>query len=77
MALAEFIWRSLHFSSISCAWLRFYAIDLSQLLRQPQTMRIVSSWRKIKATIFMCGLDALLAAGPGSIRAAISGPSRS
>ena len=47
------------------------------LLREPQAMRIVSSWRKIKATIFMCGLDALVAAGPGSIRAAISGPSRS
>jgi hypothetical protein len=27
----------------------------------------VSSWRKIKAMIFMCGLDALVAAGPGSI----------
>jgi hypothetical protein len=47
------------------------------LLREAQAMRIVSSWRKIKATIFMCGLDALVAAGPGSIRAAISGPSRS
>jgi hypothetical protein len=74
--------RGLHFKvpaffSISCAWLRFYAIDPSRLLREAQAMRIVSSWRKIKATIFMCGLDALVAAGPGSIRAAISGPSRS
>ena len=49
----------------------------SQLLREAQATRIVSSWRKIKATIFMRGLDALVAAGPGSIRAAISGPSRS
>jgi hypothetical protein len=77
MALADFILRSLHFISILCAWLRFYAIDPSRLLREAQAMRIVSSWRKIKATIFMCGLDALVAAGPGSIRAAISGPSRS
>jgi hypothetical protein len=77
MALADFILRCLHFTSISCAWLRFYAIDPSRLLREPQAMRIVSSWRKIKATIFMCGLDALVAVGPGSIRAAISGPSRS
>jgi hypothetical protein len=77
MALADFISRSLHFISISCAWLRFYAIDPWRLLREAQAMRIVSSWRKIKATIFMCGLDALVAAGPGSIRAAISGPSRS
>ena len=77
MALAGFILRSLHFISISYAWLRFYAIDPSRLLREAQAMRIVSSWYKIKATIFMCGLDALVAAGPGSIRAAISGPSRS
>ena len=77
MALADFVLRYRHFISISCAWVRFYAIDPSQLLREPQAMRIVSSWRKIKATIFMCGLDALVAAGPGSIRAAISGPNRS
>jgi hypothetical protein len=49
----------------------------SRLLRGACPMRIVSSWRKTKATIFMCGLDALVAAGPESIRAAISGPSRS
>jgi len=77
MALADFILRSLNFISIACAWLRFYAIDPSRLLREAQAMRIVSSWRKIKVTIFMCGLDALVAAGLGSIRAAISGPSRS
>jgi hypothetical protein len=77
MALVDIILRSPHFVSISCAWLRFYAIDPSRLLREAQAMRIVSSWRKIKATIFKCGLDALVAAGPGSIRAAISAPSRS
>jgi hypothetical protein len=77
MALADFISRSLHFISISCAWLRFYAIDPSRLLREAQAIRIVISWRKIKATIFMCGPDPCVAAGPGSIRAAISGPSRS
>ena len=27
-------------------------------------MRIVSSWRKIKATSFMCGLDALVPRDP-------------
>jgi hypothetical protein len=57
MALADFILRSLNFISIACAWLRFYAIDPSRLLREAQAMRIVSSWRKIKVTIFMCGLD--------------------
>ena len=77
MALAEFDLKISAFYSISCASLRFYAIDPSWLLREAQAMRIVSSWRKIKATIFMCGLDALVAAGPGSIRAAISAPSRS
>jgi hypothetical protein len=77
MALADFILRSPHFVSISCAWSRFYAIDTSRLLREAQAMRIVSSWRKIKVTIFMCGLDALVAAGLGSMRAAISVPSHS
>ncbi|MBR0963993.1 hypothetical protein JQ554_09020 [Bradyrhizobium diazoefficiens] len=77
MALADFILRSPHFVSISCAWLRFYAIDPSQLLREAQAMRIVGSWRKIKATIFMCGLGAWAVAGPGSIHGATFGPSRS
>jgi hypothetical protein len=51
--------------------------DAPRLLRRLDSAKIVSSWRQIKATIFMCGLDALVAAGPGSIRAAISGPSHS
>jgi hypothetical protein len=57
MALADFILRSPHFVSISCAWLRFYTIEPSQLLREAQAMRIVRSWRKIKATSFVCGPD--------------------
>ena len=43
IALADFILRSPHFVSISCAWLRFYAIDPSRLLRKAQAMRIVAS----------------------------------
>jgi hypothetical protein len=58
MALADFILRSPHFILISCARLRFFAIEPSRLLREAQAMTIVSSWRRIKATIFMCGLDA-------------------
>ena len=43
--------------SISCACLRLCAIDASRLLLGTFAMRIVSSWHKIKATIFRCGPD--------------------
>ena len=57
MALADFDLKHFAFYSISCAGLRFCAIDVSRLLLGTCAMRIVSSWHKIKATIFRCGPD--------------------
>ena len=56
-----------------CDFLRSTYSALARL----RSDEIVSSWRRIKATIFMCGLDAWATAGPGSIRAAICGPNLS
>ena len=77
MALADFKLKISAFHSISCASLRVSTIEVSRLLRGADPTMIVSSWRQIKATIFMCGPDASAAGGPVSIRAEVCGPNRS
>ena len=58
MALADFNLEPSAICAIPCAQLRFYAIDPPQLLHGAHPTRIVGSWLKIKAMIFMCGPDA-------------------
>ncbi|MDH6257637.1 hypothetical protein M2427_001530 [Bradyrhizobium sp. BR13661] len=77
MALADFKLKISAFHSISCASLQFSTIDVSQLLRGADSTRIVSSWRQIKATIFVYGPDVWVVGGPVSIRAEVCGPNRS
>ena len=77
MALANFNQRISASYSISCATLRVSTIEVSRLLHGADPTMIVSSWRQIKATIFMCGPDASAAGGPGSIRVVVCGLSRS